>query len=72
MLNEQIFFLKEVSTPVHRQRKFNFDAPVATFLFSQSHVQEQITEYNPKIVTPFPFETRRLITTSLLKASVAH
>ena len=70
MLNEQIFFLKEVSTPVHRQRKFNFDAPVATFLFS--HVQEQITEYNLKILRPFPFETRRLITTSLLKASVAH
>ena len=65
MMNEQVFFLKEVSTPVHRQRKFNFDAPVATFLFSQSHVQEQITEYNLKIVRPFPFETRRLITTSL-------
>ena len=43
--------LKEVpSTPVHRQRKFNFDAPVATFPF---FVQEQIIEYNLKILRPF-------------------
>ena len=43
--------LKEVpSTPVRRQRKFNFDAPVATFPF---FVQEQIIEYNLKILRPF-------------------